>query len=52
MQQWLQFNADAEEIESLLLTEYHVFEHFETGKKSIACDEYVFKIFNSLPDIH
>lgn len=37
--QWLQFMADTEEAEALLLTEYHVFEHEASGKKSVSCDE-------------
>jgi len=28
------------EVENLLLTEYHVFEHSETGSLHVACDEY------------
>lgn len=38
--QWLQFDADAEEAESLLRTKYHVYEHKSSGKINIACDEY------------
>jgi len=37
--QWLQFDADAEEVESLLNTEYYVYEHQETGKNHVACRE-------------
>src|ERR1700712_5094993 len=36
---WLQFDATVDEAESLLHTQYKVFEH-EHGKEHIACDEY------------
>lgn len=39
--QWMQFDASTSELESLLKTEYHVYEHAETGKPVVACDEYV-----------
>ncbi|KAI9711500.1 MAG: hypothetical protein M1820_002063 [Bogoriella megaspora] len=38
--QWMQFDATVEEAESLLRTEYSVYEHGVTGRKHIACDEY------------
>ncbi|KAK1766642.1 alkaline serine protease [Phialemonium atrogriseum] len=38
--QWIQFEATAAEVEDILFTEYHVFEHRDTGTKNIACDEY------------
>jgi len=38
--QWMQFDASAEELESLLNTKYHVYEHTKTGKQTVACDEY------------
>lgn len=38
--QWLQFDAEAEEVESLLRTEYHVYEDSGTGKTYVACQEY------------
>lgn len=37
---WLKFNATIEELESLLATEYHVYEHSETEELHIGCDEY------------
>lgn len=39
--QWMQFDADASEIEKLLRTEYYLYSHSETGKSHIACREYV-----------
>ena len=39
--QWLQFDATTAEVESLLKTKYHVYEHTATGKTNVACDEYV-----------
>jgi len=39
--QWMQFDASAFDLESLLNTEYHMYEHAETGKPTVACDEYV-----------
>ncbi|CAG8984083.1 hypothetical protein HYALB_00003025 [Hymenoscyphus albidus] len=38
--QWMQFDAATSELESLLKTEYHVYEHAENGKSTIACDQY------------
>lgn len=38
--QWIQFDATAAEAESLLQTEYHLYEHAGTGKTTVACDEY------------
>ncbi|KAF4636161.1 hypothetical protein G7Y89_g1916 [Cudoniella acicularis] len=38
--QWMQFDATTAELESLLQTEYHVYEHADTGKSTIACDSY------------
>ena len=38
--QWLQFDATTAEVESLLKTEYHLYEHTTTGKTNIACDQY------------
>jgi tripeptidyl-peptidase-1 len=37
--QWMQFDASASDLESLLNTEYHVYQHSETGKSTIACDQ-------------
>lgn len=39
--QWLQFDAEAEEVENLLRTEYYLYSHQGTGKSHIACQEYV-----------
>ena len=36
----MQFDATAEELESLILAEYHHYEHTATGKSNIGCDEY------------
>ncbi|KAG9234614.1 putative alkaline serine protease AorO [Amylocarpus encephaloides] len=38
--QWMQFDTEACTLESLLKTEYHVYEHAHNGKATIACDEY------------
>ncbi|KAK4976780.1 hypothetical protein LTR42_002825 [Elasticomyces elasticus] len=38
--QWLQFDAKTSEVEELLKAQYHFYEHGQTGKSSIACDEY------------
>ncbi|KAJ5112796.1 hypothetical protein N7532_000841 [Penicillium argentinense] len=38
--QWIQFDADAEELEKLLNTEYYVYSHSETGRPHVACREY------------
>lgn len=37
--QWLQFDADAEEVENLLKTEYYIYEHQDSGKNHVACRE-------------
>ncbi|KAE8445545.1 hypothetical protein EG329_013309 [Mollisiaceae sp. DMI_Dod_QoI] len=39
-QGYLKFDATIEELESLLSTEYHVYEHSETEALHIGCDEY------------
>lgn len=39
--QWLQFDANADELENLLRTEYYLYSHAETGRSHIACREYV-----------
>ena len=36
---WLAFDATAEEAEGLLQTEYHTYEHSQTGNKALACDQ-------------
>ena len=38
--QWMQFDASALDLESLLQTKYHIYEHADTGTSTIACDEY------------
>ncbi|KAJ6105126.1 hypothetical protein N7523_010200 [Penicillium sp. IBT 18751x] len=38
--QWIQFDADAEELEKLLRTEYYLYAHSETGRSHVACREY------------
>ena len=38
--QWLQFDASADEVEHLLQTKYHVYEHLPTGKANVGCDHY------------
>jgi tripeptidyl-peptidase-1 len=37
---WLKFDASIEELESLLSTEYHVYQHADTLETHIGCDEY------------
>lgn len=37
---WLKFDATIEELESLLSTEYHVYQHAETKEEHIGCDDY------------
>lgn len=39
--QWLQFDALIEEVERLLMTRFHIYEHDVTGKTGIGCDELV-----------
>lgn len=39
-EQWIQFDAPVKEVEALLLTRYHIFEHLETGIQNVACSEY------------
>ena len=38
--QWVQFDATAAEVEDLLYTKYHVYKHRDTGTQNVACDEY------------
>ena len=38
--QWLQFDAPAAEVENLLKTDYHHYEHLRTGNTNIGCDAY------------
>ena len=37
---WLKFDASIEELESLLSTKYHVYEHADTLETHIGCDDY------------
>lgn len=37
--QWLQFDANADELEKLLHAEYYLYSHSETGRSHIACRE-------------
>ena len=37
--QWLQFDATVSELEKLLYTEYYEYEHTESGKSVLGCDE-------------
>lgn len=37
--QWIQFDAVTEELEKLLHTEYYVYDHADTGKTHVACNE-------------
>lgn len=38
--QWIQFDADAAELEKLLHTEYYIYDHADTGRSHVACREY------------
>ncbi|KAI1214352.1 subtilisin-like protein [Annulohypoxylon truncatum] len=38
--QWVRFDASVDQVEKLLMADYHVWEHASTGVKDIACDEY------------
>ncbi|KIN00382.1 hypothetical protein OIDMADRAFT_164812 [Oidiodendron maius Zn] len=38
--QWMQFDISTADLESLLSTQYHVYEHAVTGKSTVACDKY------------
>ncbi|CAK7213069.1 hypothetical protein SBRCBS47491_001677 [Sporothrix bragantina] len=38
--QWIQFDATVEEAEELLMTEYHIYEHIETGTSDVAAEDY------------
>lgn len=38
--QWLAFDATASEVEGLLLTEFHIYEHSATGTQNVAAEEY------------
>ncbi|KAJ5215379.1 uncharacterized protein N7498_001786 [Penicillium cinerascens] len=38
--QWMQFDADAEELEKLIRAEYYIYSHSETGRSHVACREY------------
>lgn len=38
--QWMQFDVAVEDLESLLRTKYHEYEHDATGVTNVACEEY------------
>ncbi|KAI1124156.1 peptidase S8/S53 domain-containing protein [Nemania abortiva] len=38
--QWIQFDAPVDQVEDLLMTDYHVWEHKMTGTKDVGCEEY------------
>ncbi|KAK6356868.1 hypothetical protein TWF718_001208 [Orbilia javanica] len=38
--QWVQFDALVSEIEPLLRTSYHIYEHGQSGRLNVACDMY------------
>ncbi|KAJ5565531.1 hypothetical protein N7535_007169 [Penicillium sp. DV-2018c] len=38
--QWIQFDAEAQELEELLHTKYYLYSHAETGRSHVACREY------------
>lgn len=37
--QWMQFDADAEELEKLVRAEYYIYSHSENGRSHVACRE-------------
>jgi len=37
--QWMQFDADAKELEKLLRAEYYIYSHSDTGRSHVACRE-------------
>lgn len=37
--QWLQFDASVEELEGLVNSSYHLYEHLQTGQANVACSE-------------
>ncbi|ORY56843.1 alkaline serine protease [Pseudomassariella vexata] len=38
--QWIQFDAPVRKVEELLMADYHVYKHRDTGVKNVACEEY------------
>ncbi|CAK7264283.1 hypothetical protein SEPCBS119000_000909 [Sporothrix epigloea] len=38
--QWIQFDATVSEAEELLMTEYHIYEHIESGHNDLAAEDY------------
>ncbi|KAG8526033.1 uncharacterized protein KY384_000795 [Bacidia gigantensis] len=38
--QWIQLDSTTAELESLINADYHHYEHYQTGRSNIACDEY------------
>jgi tripeptidyl-peptidase-1 len=37
--QWIQFDSTIPELEDILQTEYHVFEHEKSGLQDVACEK-------------
>lgn len=37
--QWMQLDISTSDLESLLDTKYHIYEHSDSGKVSVACDK-------------
>lgn len=38
--QWIQFDAQAHEVEEIMVADFYIFEHAVTGTKNVAVDEY------------
>ncbi|KAI1858042.1 uncharacterized protein JN550_012935 [Neoarthrinium moseri] len=38
--QWVQFDAPVGHVEDLIMADYHIYEHSDSGVQSIACEEY------------
>lgn len=49
-QGWLAFDATTEDAEGLLHTEYHLYEHIDTGHVTPACDMYVHSNLHGSPE--
>lgn len=37
--QWVQFDAPVDKVEDLLLADYHIYEHTDSGAQNVACEE-------------
>jgi tripeptidyl-peptidase-1 len=37
--QWVQFDAPAGKVEDLLMADYHIYEHTDSGAQNVACEE-------------